>query len=60
LTDLRPQARYLQNIRSNKLKVRDAQNMVSLTSELMEQVQNLLELVDLSKKPPSGEYISIT
>jgi HEPN domain-containing protein len=60
LTDLRPQARYLQNIRSNKLKVSDAQIMVSLTSELMEQVQKLLELVDLSKKPPSGEYISIT
>jgi HEPN domain-containing protein len=59
LTDLRPQARYLQNIRSNTLKVSDAENMVTLTNELMEAVRKLLEKIDLSKRPPTGEYISI-
>ncbi|HKQ22209.1 MAG TPA: hypothetical protein VJS91_09230 [Nitrososphaeraceae archaeon] len=60
LLDMRPRARYLQNAKGVTVSFEEAEGMFSLTGEFVEKVEKLLEYVDTSKNPPTGEYLSIT
>jgi HEPN domain-containing protein len=61
LDELRKQGRYLNGTHGKAFSMKDsiAQSLLKTTNELLEVVQKLLKLIDLSKKPPEGHYIAV-
>lgn len=61
LDELRDKGRYLNGTHGKEFSISesDAKKLVEVSNEVVSYVEDLLKSIDLSKRPPIGEYISV-